>query len=214
MVSGDCEVLGGWPLTSPGVAIPSVVLADLHERGVDLVRFGIGAAAPIAEVPLSTVFRGTEELSSVEQALVAVVVQVSPRHRAEVAGALRAAAEADDLHAALAAMALFARSALGERYPRVVLQWRETLARLAPTFALHPQLRVLVRHADCTAMRVQQGLEKAIQRHGPFADQEAALDFICNALLRAERRLDRERAAALGRLAQPVRPWCRPAMRA
>jgi putative transposase len=197
MVNGERELLGAWPLTSPGLAVPSAVLADLHERGADLVRFGIGAAVPVAEVPLSTVFRGTEELPSIEQALAAVAAQVPPRHRAEVAGVLRAAAEADDLHAALAAMALFARSALGERYPRAVLQWREALARLAPTFALHAQLRELVRHADCTAMRVQQGLQKAIQRHGPFADQEAALDFICSALQRAERRLDRERAEAL-----------------
>jgi len=50
--------------------------------------------------------------------------------------------------------------------------------------------------ASAVAEDVGQTLERAVRRHGHFENAAAALDFVSLALLRAERRLDRERLLA------------------
>jgi len=55
--------------------------------------------------------------------------------------------------------------------------------------------------ASAVAEDVRQRLDRAVRRHGHFENDTAALDFVSLALLRAERRLDRER-----RLAQERHP--------
>jgi transposase-like protein len=49
------------------------------------------------------------------------------------------------------------------------------------------------------AARVRVRLVRAIRRHGSFETEAAVLDFVSDALQRAERRLDRERLIAKGR---------------
>jgi transposase-like protein len=111
--------------------------------------------------------------------------------------ALRQQAEACTLEQARSELASFQLSPLGERYPSVVQLWGEALARFEPLFALPEPVRQLVRSADRTAMEVHERLTRAIHRHGPFSDSAAALDFVEDALLRAERSLDRQWAAAM-----------------
>ena len=53
--------------------------------------------------------------------------------------------------------------------------------------------------ARLEAARVRAGLARAIRRHGSFETEAAVLDFVSDALQRAERRLDRERLIAKGR---------------
>jgi len=49
------------------------------------------------------------------------------------------------------------------------------------------------------AEQVRAGLHRAVRRHGGFESASAVLDFIADALQRAERRLDRERLIAKGK---------------
>ena len=49
------------------------------------------------------------------------------------------------------------------------------------------------------AEQVRAGLSRAIRRHGSFEIEAAVIDFMADALQRAERRLDRERLLAKGR---------------
>ena len=48
------------------------------------------------------------------------------------------------------------------------------------------------------AEQVRAGLSRAIRRHGSFEIEAAVIDFMADALQRAERRLDRERLLAKG----------------
>jgi transposase-like protein len=50
--------------------------------------------------------------------------------------------------------------------------------------------------AEAMAVDIRQRLGRAVRRHGSFANETAALDFVAGALQRAERRLDRERRIA------------------
>jgi len=178
--------------------MPSV-FGNLYLRGAEFIRFGVGDFAG-AEAAFCQTFRHSEVVPSVEQALASVAALVPPRHRGAVRDALRAAADAADGQGALALLAEFQGSALGERYPAAVARWGEALARFEPIFGLHPQHRGLIRQADQTAMAVQERLDRAIKRHGPFDDSGSALEFVSAQLLRIEQRTDREREAALDAL--------------
>lgn len=195
LINGEAEVLGAWLSVDRDVAVPPAVFSDLLARGVEFIRYGVGDLLGAEEAFCQT-FRQAEVVPSIAQALESVAALVPPRHRGAVSDSLRAAAEAVDLGAARTALARFQRTGLGERYPTVVALCGEALARSEPFFALPAPLRQLVRSADRTALDVRERLTRAIHRHGPFIDPAAALDFVADRLLRAEHRLDRERAAS------------------
>jgi hypothetical protein len=62
------------------------------------------------------------------------------------------------------------------------------------------QIRARVSKSEqLEAEQVRAGLARAIRRHGSFASEPEALDFVADALQRAERRLDRDRLGTKGR---------------
>jgi hypothetical protein len=191
----EVEVLGAWHHAAARRIPLSTVFDDLHRRGVEFIRFGVGNLGDAAEAFCET-FRLSQVVPSVEQELALVVAQVPMRHRGLVKDALRTAAEGPDLASAMTALAGFQRSVLGEKYPAVGRLWAVSLAGFQPIFELHPQHRALIRQADRTAMDVHEGVVRAVRRHGPFADEQAAFDFVCAALARAQQRLDRALVSA------------------
>lgn len=195
LVTGESEVLGAWPIDAAEAVAPPAVFGELHSRGAEFIRVGIGDFAG-TEAEFLRTFRHAEVVESVERALASCVGAVPPRHRLAVSAGLRAAADAADLASGLVALGRFQSSGLGERYPEVLQQWREALARFEPIYSLHAPLRGLVRSADLRAAEVRGRLSRAILRHGPFPDSEAALGFVAATLLRIERQWDREREAA------------------
>lgn len=132
-----------------------------------------------------------------EHAIKSLAARACSRERIALTSCLRAVAEADHLHVANSHMGRLQASSFGERYPEVVQRLREALAATEPNYALNSQLRAHIRSADRTAAEVRGCLARAILRHGPFTDSAAALDFVATFLARAERRLDRKRAAAV-----------------
>lgn len=154
--------------------------------GVD--RVGVG---------LQDCFPNATSLCSVEWSVNEAIRLLKARQRPAAERAIRNVIDAGSLDEAHTRMSKVQLSPLGERYPSVVQLWGEALARFEPLFALPEPVRQLVRSADRTAMEVHERLTRAIHRHGPFSDSAAALDFVEDALLRAERRLDRQWAAAM-----------------
>ncbi|MBT9494694.1 MAG: transposase [Paucibacter sp.] len=194
---GDCELLGAWIPTEKGPALWAEVFADLEIRGVESIKFVFGNdLANDGEGQRVAPF-GATELPSIEQTLAIALAQVAPRHRDAAERALRTVAVAGSSEAAGEALRAFERDRWGERYPQIVAQWRLTLAQWAPLFALPASLRRVVVSGDRAAADLHRSLVRAIDRHGCFANQTAALDFVADSLLRAERRLDRARAVAV-----------------
>ncbi len=70
---------------------------------------------------------------------------------------------------------------------------RESLAELSE----HEQW--LVRAADRTVTALLEVLARAVHKNGYFLNQDDGLEFVAKALLVAERRLDRDRAALAAR---------------
>ena len=194
---GQRELLGVWSSTNPGAPPWQMAFADLTLRGVECIRFMVGNDMPSDGGRLRGVALGATALPSIEQTLAVTVAQVAPRHRGSVGRALRAVAAAGSSEAAGAALRAFDSGQRAERYPQIVAQWRLALAQWAPLFALPAALRRVVVSGDRMAANLHGSLVRSVGRHGCFADQAAALDFVAGALLRAERRLDRERAVAV-----------------
>ncbi|HEV6967942.1 MULTISPECIES: transposase [Roseateles] len=194
--NGELELLGVWIVPHGSVTVPILPVADLNVRGVVEIGIGVGTAGEIGQTPANS-FPRVRNVASVEQILESVLASVPPRYRLEVSRHLRAAADAATQEAGLSQLAEFQGSRLGERYPEVVRHWSDALAGFEPIYRLHPRLRGLVRSADRTAADMRERLTRAILRHGPFVDSDAALAFVADTLLRTEQRLDRARAAAL-----------------
>lgn len=194
---GQGEVLGVWPAPAVRSFAWQEAFADLKIRGVESIRLAVGSQSACVEGGLPVVPFGATGLPSIEQTFAATLVQVAPRHRGAVELALRAVAAAGSGEAAGAALTAFERGQRGEKYPQVVAQWRLALAQWASLFALPASLRRMLVSGDRTAANLHRSLVRAIDRHGSFANQAEALDFVIDALLRAERRLDHARAVAV-----------------
>jgi transposase-like protein len=193
----ECELLGAWAWAGIGSAPPPDVFADLQIRGVERIRFLVGSDLAIIGGGMQGVPFGATELPSIEQTFAVTLAHVAPRHRGAVEFALRVVTAAGSGEAAGAALTAFERGQWGEMYPQIVVQWRLALTQLAPLFALPTSLRRVVDSGDRTAANLHRSLVRAIDRHGSFVSQAAALEFVVDALLRAERRLDRARAVAV-----------------
>jgi hypothetical protein len=104
---------------------------------------------------------------------------------------------------ALAADDQALRGALARFRPR---RRRATLAGLAASGAFGPRMRRAFAWAEAAGAAMQGRLAGVVKRHGPFASDAAAADFIAQAFQRADRDLladwwDRSRPARFGELA-------------
>lgn len=206
LITGEAEVLGVWQIQAAHPPANASVFGELHERGAEFIRLGIGDLAE-ALLEFKRIYKTGELVESIEQSLEQVARLLPPRHRLDVLNCLRLAAEAASFEGAQLALAQFQDTELGKRYPAVVRRWDEALARFQPVYSLNRQLRGLVRSADRAAAKMREGLAQAIHRHGPFTDSANAIEFIATTLRGFELRLDRDRATA--RAAREVRASAR-----
>lgn len=191
---GEPEFLGAWKTVDEKSGLPPGVFGDLRGRGVLSIRFCIGNIG-WADAEFGQAIQHAAVIPSAADLLALSTDIAKPRHRLSVQDQLRSIAELENLAVARAEFAKFQGSNLGERYPEIVRQWNEALARFDPLYALQAPMRELVRSADRTAADLNARLNRAIKRHGPFADSTAALDFVVVWLDKAERDLCGRRTA-------------------
>lgn len=194
--SGEVELLGASAQTVMS-AVPSAdLLAELGARGVERVRYLISHPLAGQGAERGVEFFGAAALPSIEQAMAVTVAMVAPRHRQAVAGALRTVVGASCSSTATDALSDVEAGPWGKKYPQIVALWRLALVHWQPLFDLPASSRRVVLAADRMAAEIQGSLERAIARQGSFADSAEALEFVCGALLRAERRLERAATSA------------------
>lgn len=193
LVKGESEILGVWSLEGLS-AMPAVVFADLHNRGVEFLRCGLGDLGDV-EVEFQGAFRNGAAYPAIEQVIAAALAKVKPMHRPAVEQLLRT--RIDDHNGAQADVvpAGTSREDLRRKYRAILQQWDEAVAGLQPLFALPEPYRQLVRSLDRTAIRMQERLVRAIHRHGPFVDSADAFNYVVDWLLRADQRQMREAEA-------------------
>jgi transposase-like protein len=184
LVNGESECLGAWILDGTS-ATPANMFGDLHHRGVEFIRCGLGNLGDV-EAAFNACFRNAVLYPSIEQTIAAAVGAVRPRHRAAMSGLLRASLGDADEPMGAVALAGFSSDELRQKYPGILGTWGEAVARFQPLFELPEPYGRLVRSVDRTAIRMQERLMRAIQRHGPFVDLAAAFGFVVDWLWRAD----------------------------
>lgn len=193
LIKGECEVLGAWNLDAEAVTTTEV-FGNLHNRGVEFLRCGLGDLADVEAGFLAT-FRMAAVYPSIEQSLASVIGSVKPRHRTEMADVLRAAIDESGLGLHTVSQSAIASEDLRQKYPGILKRWGESVAAFQPLFSLPDPYRRLVRSVDLAAAGMQERLVKAMHRHGPFADAAETFDFVVDWLMRADLRLARDAQA-------------------
>lgn len=182
----EAEILGLWSQADES----GDVIRNLRQRGVERIAFVVDAGwHEVAEETLGTYPRATKAPST-EHFVRRATEPLKRKLRAAASADLRAAFGGDSEAALLGAVQAVAMSA-SDQASRLVeaQQLRRSLAELSEDdrrFALA---------ADRTVTVLLEELSRAVQLNGYFFDQDAAIEFIAKALLGAERRMDRERAA-------------------
>lgn len=196
---GDWEVLGAWPRLDVSPAFWRGAIDGFATRGVsERVPFiqaeavwDVRAASPDATV--LPPFRRILSRS-----------QVSSTSGAGQLGseAVRVAGKASSVLRARVALERFLSKQGADEATVLAPDWPEVLLQFEAFYALRRRSRAVVRKGDEVMEHLSRALNRAVARHGPFADPDTATSFIAATLARAEKRLQ---LSGLVELAPPRR---------
>ena len=197
-MDGVKHVLGIWVQASEGAKFWAGVCAELANRGVKDVLIvccdgltGFGEAIE-ATWPEATVQTCTVHLIRASMRFVAY------GDRKAVAAALRPIYTAANEDAALAALAEFADSTLGRKYPAAVATWENAWDRFTPFLAFGPALRKVI-YTTNSIESLNYQLRKIIKNRGHFPNDAAAVKLLWLAIRNIEDKRARQRAKEAGR---------------
>jgi putative transposase len=199
---GEKHVLGIWLAKTPPESATAgesgrfwaSVTTDLRNRGVrdiliaccdGLAGFedAIGAAFPAAVVQRCVVHLVRNALRPVAR-----------RDAAAVAAELRKIYTAPSEEAALEALAAFAASPLGGRYPQAVRVWEDAWEAFTPFLAFSPGVRKLL-YTTNSIESLNYQLRKVTKARGHFPSDDAVVKLLWLAIINIEDKRARERAA-------------------
>lgn len=179
--TGSKEVLGLWIEQTEGARFWHRVLTELQGRGVgDVLIALIDGLAGFPEA-IAAVYPHAQIHTCVVHLVRRSLAYVGWQERKRVAAALRAVYRAETVPAAEAALAAFAASADGQRYPQVAPLWERAWPYVLPAFAYPPAVRRILSTTNAIE-NVHRQLRKIIKTRGHFPSDEAALKLLYLAL--------------------------------
>lgn len=193
-MEGIKHVLGIWVQADEGASFWAHVCAELANRGVNdvLIVCCDGLTGPAEAVEATWP-------DSVVQTCVVHLIRSSMRFvayqdRKRVAAALKPVYTAASEDAALSALAEFAASPLGARYPDTVGVWERAWERFTPFLAFPPALRRVI-YTTNSIESLNYQLRKVSKNRGHFPNDTAAVKLLWLAICNIEdkRALERER---------------------
>jgi putative transposase len=119
---------------------------------------------------------------------------VARRDGAAVAAELRKVYTAVDADAAFEALAAFAASPLGQKYPQAVKVWENAWDRFTPFLAFTPPVRKLL-YTTNSIESLNYQLRKVTKARGHFPTDDAVVKLLWLAIINIEDKRARERAA-------------------
>jgi putative transposase len=122
---------------------------------------------------------------------------VPRKDRTSVAAELRKVYTAVDAEAAFEALATFAGTDLGRKYPQAVKVWESAWEQVTPFMAFTPPVRKLL-YTTNSIESVNYQLRKVTKARGHFPSDDAVVKLLWLAILNIEDKRARERAARAG----------------
>ncbi len=196
-MDGIKHVLGIWVQASEGAKFWAGVCAELANRGVKDVLIvccdGLTGFPEAIEATWSQAMVQT----CVVHLIRASMRFVSYTDRKAVAALLRPVYTAPTEEAALMALATFADSTLGKKYPAAVATWENAWDRFTPFLAFGPALRKVI-YTTNSIESLNYQLRKIIKNRGHFPGDAAAIKLLWLAIRNIEDKRARERAKEAG----------------
>ncbi|TWP32454.1 IS256 family transposase, partial [Leekyejoonella antrihumi] len=197
-MSGVKHVLGIWVQASEGAKFWSQVCAELANRGVrDVLIVCCDGLTGLPEAIEATWSRALVQTCTVHL-IRASMRFVSYSDRKAVVAMLKPIYTAATEDAALAALAEFADSELGKKYPAAVATWEHAWDRFTPFLAFSPALRKLI-YTTNSIESLNFQCRKIIKNRGHFPNDAAAVKLLWLAIMNIEDKRARERAKEAGK---------------
>ena len=196
-MDGVKHVLGIWVQASEGAKFWASVCAQLANRGVkDVLIVCCDGLTGFPEAIEATWAQALVQ-TCVVHLIRASMRFVSYTDRKPVAALLRPIYTAPSEDAALGALAAFADSTLGKKYPATVTSWENAWDRFTPFLAFGPALRKVIYTTNAIESLNYQ-LRKIIKNRGHFPNDAAAIKLLWLAIRNIEDKRARERAKEAG----------------
>jgi transposase-like protein len=174
---GRKDVLGLWIEQTEGAKFWLRVMTELQARGVQDVLFAVVDGLKGFPEAITSVFPHATIQTCIVHLLRHSLNFVTWKDRRVVASALKAIYRAPSAPAAELALADFAASPSGQKYPPIVAAWRRQWAQVVPFFAHPLEVRQLLYTTNAIESLHMQ-LRKALKTRGHFPNDDAALKLI------------------------------------
>lgn len=197
-MDGVKHVLGIWVQATEGAKFWAGVIAELANRGVrDVLIVCCDGLTGFPEAVEATWPRSLVQ-TCVVHLIRASMRFVSYQDRKAVAAMLRPIYTAPTEDAALMALAAFADSPWGKRYPATVATWENAWDRFIPFLAFGPALRKVI-YTTNSIESLNYQLRKIIKNRGHFPSDAAAVKLLWLSIRNIEDKRARERAKEASR---------------
>lgn len=185
--TGSKDVLGLWIEQTEGAKFWHRVMTELKARGVEDVLIALIDGLPGFPEAIGAVFPQTQIHTCVVHLVRRSLAFVSYKDRKRVAAMLRTIYRAETIAGAEAALATFAASPEGQRYPTIAPLWRRQWEYVTPAFAYPPAIRRILTTTNAIESLHSQ-LRKIIKTRGHFPTDEAAAKLLYLALRNIKKR--------------------------
>jgi len=197
-IDGIKHVLGIWVQQTEGAKFWAGVCAELANRGVrDIIIACCDGLTGLPEA-IEATWPNTVVQTCVVHLIRASMRFVSYGDRKAVAAMLKPIYTAATEDAALTALATFADSTLGRKYPAATASWENAWERFTPFLAFGPALRKII-YTTNSIESLNYQLRKIIKNRGHFPNDTAAIKLLWLAIMNIEDKRARERAKEAGR---------------
>jgi putative transposase len=199
---GEKHVLGIWLAKTPldtatageGARFWNSVMTDLRNRGVRDILIACCDGLAGFEDAITAAFGGTVVQRCVVHLIRNALRPVARRDAGQVAQAMRAIYTAPDAEAAFDALAAFAASPWGTKYPQAVRVWEDAWDAFTPFLAFSPAVRKLL-YTTNTIESLNYQLRKVTKARGHFPGDDAVVKLLWLAIVNIEDKRARERLA-------------------
>ena len=198
---GEKHVLGIWLARTPPESATAgesarfwaSVTGDLRNRGVRDILIACCDGLPGFEDAICAAFPAATVQRCVVHLIRNSLRPVARRDAAAVAAGLRTIYTAPSEEAALDALAAFAASPLGQKYPQAAKVWEDAWDTFTPFLAFTPPVRKLL-YTTNSIESLNYQLRKVTKARGHFPSDDAVVKLLWLAIINIEDKRARERA--------------------
>jgi transposase-like protein len=199
---GEKHVLGIWlaktapetPAAGEGARFWGSVMSDLKNRGVRDILIACCDGLAGFEDAITVAFPHTVVQRCVVHLIRNSLRPVARRDAGEVAKELRKIYTAPTAEAAFDALAAFAASPWGRKYPQAARVWEQAWEAFTPFLAFSPPVRKLL-YTTNSIESLNYQLRKVTKARGHFPGDDAVVKLLWLAIINIEDKRARERAA-------------------